>query len=862
MNKKTDNKYSIAILINKLDDNYHSIVYKSIKRALRSYNVNITILVGRPLDSMYEFDRYHNIVFKYARLDLFDGILIFAGSIFNFVSQAKYMDFLKTFSNKKYLSMDFKIENHPYILIDNFNAMREETFHIITAHKRKKIAFITGKPTSQIATDRFNGYKKALAENGIKYDEKLVIEGDFVAVSGKKAVIELIDNRKIKFDAIIASNDEMIIGASDELKRRGIKIPEDCAVAGCDNFDFVRFYNPPITSIHIPLDKQIEKSFQFLVNHIETESISHEVMSTQLITRRSCGCHYSSIHTNNSDEAVQSDKWYDIIHREITCSNDIHPSVKDIFIHQVESLFNTLTQELENEADNHQKFEKVFISILKKYFYDSQELHSIQKFLSIFEQFFYIHYPSRNDENRISNIFTKLQIFSANFFKSNTMEGHQDIIKFIINSVSIYSDIVPNEDTDQLVFSIFKTCTSVNITTGHIAMFADPMSKNITTIMLSFYNKEILATDTNKLFSEEDLVNYVEKYRHNNVIIALPLTYQNESYGIAFFEENNLNPAIYENLRSQISNAIKGSRHLQEQKAIEKELFETVSVLQTRHNTLQNKLSELNFAQKQIIEKEKNAALGNMVAGISHEINTPLGICITSASHLLERSRYILNLYKNGTLKKSDFESHLDTINKATQIILDNLNKSVQIIGSFKQLAVDQSSNRLRKFNLRQCIDDVLITLHPVLKKLPITVLVDCADNITVNNYPGSLSKALSELINNSIIHGQYGVTNETGEISIIVKKKSGSAVITYADNGKGIPAEISETAFQPFITTRRSESRLGLGLTIIHTTITREMCGSVQYLKPQTAAEGATFLITIPLEIKNSNRNCHSDKI
>jgi len=849
----SSSRYNIAVLMNKVDDHYHSIVYKSIKKTVQNSDFNLIILAGRPLDSTYQFDRFHNMIFRYAQIDFFDGIIIFAGSIFNFVTKEKYLDFLNQYKHQKYISMDFEVENHPYILIDNFNAMRKETEHFIVEHGKKRIAFITGKPSSQIAVDRLNGYLQALSDHKIPYDETLVVEGDFVSISGQKAVIELIDKRCAKFDAIIASNDEMIMGAINELKKRKIKIPEDCAIAGCDNFEHVKFHNPPITSIHIPLDEQIECAFALLQDYIETDTISHEIMNTKLIARKTCGCQYSPIIMKNGRNKEKNLSTNQDLIELIRSFNDIHPGVEKIFLNNIEQLHEALVNDIGSCNDTLSSFETLFIQIMQNFFKDSQELFSVQKILSVFELMAFYKDKEKKMESVIGETFRKLQVYCGNFFKCNTMGNNQDIIRFILNSVSIYSDIVPNEDIDQLVFSIFRTCVSVNINTGHIAIFDHETGKDRTRLLLSFKDREIIKTDTHKVYSADNLLEYVESHRGNRIIMALPLTCQNENYGVAFFEENDLNPAIFENLRSQISSALKGSNQFYEQALIEKELYRTVDTLEKRRNELQTRLEELNLAQRNVIEKEKNAALGNMVAGISHEINTPLGICITSASHLLERSRNLLRIYKEGSLKKNDFEAHLSTVKETTRIIMDNLNRAVQIISSFKQLAVDQSSNRQRKFNIKECIDDVLITLNPIFKKKAISISVNCPDTIRANNYPGALSKALSELINNSLDHGLSDKNEaDPGEIIITVTKKNDNAVIDYSDNGKGIPEEVLKNFFQPFVTTRRTENRLGLGLTIIHSAITRDMNGNVTYTPRQNS--GTNFSLSFPLNLSKRN--------
>ena len=140
------------------------------------------------------------------------------------------------------------------------------------------------------------------------------------------------------------------------------------------------------------------------------------------------------------------------------------------------------------------------------------------------------------------------------------------------------------------------------------------------------------------------------------------------------------------------------------------------------------------------------AALGGLVAGVAHEINTPLGIGVTAASHLNERSREIERRYQQGEMTRSELEKYLHTANKSTAMILENLRRAAENIKSFKQVAVDQTYDAKRVFTLKQCIDNVLLSLHPKLKKTSHTVTVQCPDNLELDGYPGALSQILTIL--------------------------------------------------------------------------------------------------------------------
>ena len=266
--------------------------------------------------------------------------------------------------------------------------------------------------------------------------------------------------------------------------------------------------------------------------------------------------------------------------------------------------------------------------------------------------------------------------------------------------------------------------------------------------------------------------------------------------------------------------------------------------LQQKNTALSKALHELKRTQDHLIQSEKLAALGGLVAGIAHEINTPLGIGVTAASYLDLQTEEIVSQYASDTLKKSELEHYLRNAKESSTMILTNLKRAVNQIQSFKQVAVDQSSEEKRHFHMKEYLNDVLLSLQPQLKKTRHRITINCPEDLVITSYPGAISQIITNLVMNSLVHGFED--REQGEIVMTLSIQNAILRVHYSDNGKGIQADHVSKIFNPFFTTKRSQGRSGLGMHIIYNLVTQKLKGTIEYTS--TPGTGVTFLIHFPV--------------
>jgi signal transduction histidine kinase len=265
--------------------------------------------------------------------------------------------------------------------------------------------------------------------------------------------------------------------------------------------------------------------------------------------------------------------------------------------------------------------------------------------------------------------------------------------------------------------------------------------------------------------------------------------------------------------------------------------------LESANEELKVSLDSLEQTRDQLVQSEKMAALGELVAGVAHEINTPVGVGVTAASFLDSKTREFLKVYESGELKRSELESYLKTVQEVSSSILLNMERAAELISSFKRVAVDQSSETRRRFNLKAYLDEILLSLRPRYKKTPHTIEISCGPDIELNSYPGAFSQILNNLIMNSLIHGFKD--KEQGTIRVEISKKEELIQFVYKDDGCGLTEEQLEKIFDPFYTTMRAKGGTGLGMSIVFNLVTQTLKGSISVASEP--GNGITFTMTFP---------------
>ena len=283
---------------------------------------------------------------------------------------------------------------------------------------------------------------------------------------------------------------------------------------------------------------------------------------------------------------------------------------------------------------------------------------------------------------------------------------------------------------------------------------------------------------------------------------------------------------------------------------LEQRVAERTQALYRANHELSAALDHLNTTQAELIRSEKMAALGSLVAGVAHELSTPLGNSLLAANTLRDHARELSKEMESG-LRRSTLERYLAETQDGNEIIERNLSRAAELVSSFKQVAVDQSSSQRRRFMLMEVVEEIMMTLRPSLKRLPFIVNIDVDPGLEFDSYPGPLGQVLTNLINNAIIHAFDG--RDHGVITITGRADGEEYVLLeVTDDGTGIPEANLRRLFDPFFTTRFGEGS-GLGLPIVHSLITNLLGGLVEV--SSVPGQGACFRFRLPKIAPTSGR-------
>ncbi|HXA48395.1 MAG TPA: ATP-binding protein, partial [Burkholderiaceae bacterium] len=334
-------------------------------------------------------------------------------------------------------------------------------------------------------------------------------------------------------------------------------------------------------------------------------------------------------------------------------------------------------------------------------------------------------------------------------------------------------------------------------------------------------------------------------------VLCIPLQKQSELIGILYLENNLAIDAFTANhtelleiLSTQIAISLENAGLYTE---LEHKIDLRTQALSQKNHELSDTLNSLKQTQKQLVESEKLASLGQLVAGVAHEINTPVGVAVTGASTLAEETAKLEGLYQSGEMKRSDLDHYVRTASTISRLLLSNMERAATLTQSFKEVAIDQTSQERRAFPLREYIQEVLLNLSPLLRKTEHQIDISCDENLVVDTYPGALSQILTNLVMNALLHafddGQHGKLSIT-----VIEPDADTIELRFSDNGKGIPPENLSKIFDPFFTTKRGHGGSGLGLSIIHNLASGTLLGKISVTSELHI--GTTFILSFPRKI------------
>jgi HD-GYP domain-containing protein (c-di-GMP phosphodiesterase class II)/DNA-binding LacI/PurR family transcriptional regulator len=282
---------TIGFFVDWLDDTYQQAITKGILNRAEKRDTNILVFDGGSIQSTRTYETLRNVIYDRAGTRNLDGLIVLAGSIGHFTTREEVRQFCKRFHPLPVVSITYEMEGIPAVFVDNAEGMRQLVLHFAKHHGARKIAYIDGPEHNQDAQERLAAYTAALEECGLENRDAIRVRGDFTYQSGASAAASLLWDSGTKFDAIIAANDTMALGAMRALQQMGLRVPQDMPIGGFDNDELSLHSHPSLTTVNQPFVKQGSRAMDLVLALIDGGSVPPKtVLPSTLIVRESCGC--------------------------------------------------------------------------------------------------------------------------------------------------------------------------------------------------------------------------------------------------------------------------------------------------------------------------------------------------------------------------------------------------------------------------------------------------------------------------------------------------------------------------------------------------------------------------------------------
>ena len=393
----------------------------------------------------------------------------------------------------------------------------------------------------------------------------------------------------------------------------------------------------------------------------------------------------------------------------------------------------------------------------------------------------------------------------------------------------------------ELVYSLASVRVQANKLSNQLATVILIQAATSVIVLLFFLHRRVL--------------NPIDKLEHAAAILTesnldVPIPYiGNDELGKLAHQLELMRDSVKRSFSQLESEIIERTRANSEIKALntnlETRVQERTAELLEANITLAQTLEDLRNAQRTLVQSEKLASLGSLVAGVAHELNTPIGNGLAAASTMEDETSHFRKRLEMG-IRRSELEHFIATTEEGSRLVRTSLQRAAELVGSFKQVAVDQIGAQRRMFELAETVHETILTLSPTLKRTHIRLEQDVPSGIMLDSFPGALSQVISNLVNNALIHAFED--RPTGTMRIMAKRADDEHIyIEFSDDGTGIPENNLSKIYDPFFTTKFGQGGSGLGLHIVHNIVTGVLGGEIAVRSVQS--EGTTFSMAIPVK-------------
>jgi len=571
---KNKKRLHFGVVFSTIDNTCLYEIWRGIAEFAKMKDIHLTAYFGTYQTNDYDFASHLEACFETIRSsESLDGVILFAGFLAQHIGIDNFEEYAAEIPGHiPAVSVSFSMPGMPSVLVDNVGGIYIAVEHLIKVHGKKKIAFVKGPDGHPEADDRLAGYKKALAANGIPLDEAYILPGFFTQKSGRDAVVEMIDVRKLSVDAIVASDDESAIGVLNELESRGIMVPTDIAVTGFDDDRFSATFIPSISTVRQGFFDIGLASAETLCQIISGEQIDGiRYVTPAFVARQSCGCFEKDLLISESKLSAVPLETDTIIAYVLNNSLPLFP--QNVPQKQIQEWVAELVGKIRVKPFCRIGFLQLFDEVLVNYIRYSKD------FSLWYEVLNYITMGVEFHADEVECVHTVLStlflattlVYDIRLKKEKTKEFHVSDARLLLRRIA--NALILRFDIDSLAEELHKSLPELSLHTAFVGLYRSPVKSNdskadrtIETVLGFDGDKRISVTHKNTSpirFSDYSTIKGFDFESERRTFFFIPLFFDDEELGITILPYDSQIPVeAYENLRISISTAVKGAELL------------------------------------------------------------------------------------------------------------------------------------------------------------------------------------------------------------------------------------------------------------------------------------------------------------
>jgi DNA-binding LacI/PurR family transcriptional regulator/GAF domain-containing protein len=573
---RQDARPTIGVLISHPTHKNDYSMWLGVVDAARKRDVNVICFMGLCLHSPNGFEAQANVIYDLVSAEKLDGLVIMAGTIGQFVWPEERRAFIERYHPLPIVTLESDVAGIHNIYVDSFQNMRKAVLHLIQVHNYRRIAFIRGPENQREANERYRAYVETLAEYGLPLDPALVTL-PLKWLDGRQGLAWLLD-QQVDFEAVIGANDDLAFGAIEELRARGIQVPEKVAVVGYDDATQSRWITPPLTTVPIETYKWGQQALEMVLALIEGKPVPEQVViPTELVVRQSCGCIDPVVvqaavepavflpegsNERMSLETVVLGQREDILGK---IRQTVGEQVLSIEPGQIARLWDAFTAELNNMTSG--VFLRTLNQILRQTIATSGEIEGWDQVVSVLRRQALPCLRDSEELLRAENLWQQARVLIGK--TAQRMQGYRQILSEQRMNVlrEIGAELVTTFDTQSLMDVLARQLPRLDIPSAYLALYKDPQQPTGPAKLLLAYNEQgrIEIQAGGQVFPSLQLVpaGSLPQERPYSLIVE-PLYFHEDQLGFALFEMGPQDGSVYEALRGEISSALKGALLVQQ----------------------------------------------------------------------------------------------------------------------------------------------------------------------------------------------------------------------------------------------------------------------------------------------------------